>query len=113
MCDPGSDSTNMLSAYPFNSYTHDTIRYFRYSDPQGTDNNPDYSEGIYKITASSLNLRKNPDTSSEVLCTIPNGERITVTEISNGWGKTSFNGSEGWIAMKYTEFIASGTVTAT
>lgn len=113
MCDPGSDSTNMLSTYPFNSYTHDTIRYFKYSDPQKTDNNSEYSEGIYEITASSLNIRKNPDTSSEVLYTIPNGERITVTEISNGWGRTSFNGYDGWISMEYTKFITSETVTTT
>ena len=116
MCDPGSDSTDMLSAYPYNSYTHDTIRYFRYdggntTEPDTPSEFPDYKEGIYEITASALNLRENPNTDSEALALIPNGEKVTVTEFSDGWGKTSYNGETGWISMKYAEFYMSGTVT--
>lgn len=111
MCDPGSDSTDMLSAYPYNSYSHDTIRYFRYKDSEIPSDTTDYKEGIYEITASALNLRENPDSDSESLALIPNGEKVTVTEFSDGWGKTSYNGETGWISMQYAEYCMSETVT--
>lgn len=116
MCDPGSDSTDMLSRYPFDSYTHDTIRYFRYegseiTEPETPSDTSGYTQGIYEITASALNLRENPDSDSESLALIPNGEKVTVTEFSDGWGKTSYNGATGWISMQYAEYYMSGTVT--
>jgi len=115
MCDPGSSSTDMLSEYPFDSYTHDTIRYFKCSNGSAepaqnpTDNN---SDNIYEVTASSLNLRTSPSTDSDSVELIPQGEKITVTEISEGWGKTSYNGQEGWIYMEYAKRINAETTTA-
>ncbi len=103
MCDPGSDSTDMFSRYPFNSYTHDTIRYFKYDGGE----TPDYQNGTYEITASALNLRENPDSYSKSLDLIPNGEKVSVTEISDGWGKTSYNGKTGWISMQYAKFVSA------
>jgi len=118
MCDPASNDTDMLSAYPYDAYTHDTIRYFSYSDSQSAIPNPENpdnnnSEGIYEVTASALNMRENPDMDSETLTVIPGGEKVNVTEISNGWGKTSYNGAEGWISMEYTQYVMSSTVTET
>lgn len=123
MCDPGSSSTDMLSAYPFSSYTHDTIRYFSIensSPSEQPDNgditdipqdNQNYKEGVYKITASTLNVRENPNIDSEAITFIPNGENVTVTEFSDGWGRTSYNGYEGWIYMEYAEYIAPEAIT--
>lgn len=119
MCDPAGSDTDMLSAYPYDPYTHDTIRYFSYSGSPATtpdnnnNDNPDNnnSESVYEVTASALNMRENPDTASETLAVIPNGEKVTVTEISDGWGKTSYNGAEGWISMEYTQYVMSGTLT--
>ena len=68
---------------------------------------PTYVAGKYEVTASNsgLRLREGPGTSYSQLALIPDGTVVTVTEVSNGWGKTSYNGSTGWIALQYTEFV--------
>lgn len=111
MCDPGSSSTNMLAAYPFSSYTHDTVRLFKCTNSQ-TQYQVSPDNSIYKITASALNLRENPSVGSPSVTLIPCGEEVTVTETTDtGWGKTSYDGEEGWISMKYAEYIMSVVTT--
>ncbi len=55
----------------------------------------------YITTTSNLNLRKNPTTSSESLKKLPTGTVLDVTEISDGWGKVTYQEYEGWISMQY------------
>lgn len=59
--------------------------------------------GKYVISTSSgaLNLRSSANTSSDVLCEIPKGTEITVTEAIDGWAKTTYNGYTGWVSAKY------------
>ncbi len=68
-----------------------------------------YKTGIYKTT-DYLNMRSGAGTSNSVLCTIPQGKQITVTNVvsdsSYNWGYTSYNGKKGWVAMTYCEFIS-------
>lgn len=81
-----------------------------------TDNSA-YTPGSYRINTgvegAGLTLRQEPTKDSTALSTITNGQIITVSEIRENtsaqttearyWGRTSFNGYEGWIAMFYTE----------
>ena len=62
--------------------------------------------GYYKIKASSLNLRAEANTTSEPLCSIPNGAIISVTEVDGFWGKTDYNGYSGWVLLDYTTFFS-------
>lgn len=65
--------------------------------------------GVYRITAKSgLNVRSGPSTSTSKLTAIPYGTTVTVTEVTDGWGKTSYEGKTGWISMEYTEFVSGG-----
>lgn len=50
-----------------------------------------------------LNLRSSRSTSSKVLLSIPNGIGISVTEISSGWGKTTYKGKTGYVYMQYVK----------
>ena len=71
-----------------------------------------YAPGDFVIsTGASLRFRKDHSRTAEHLKSIPNGTKITVTEVytdtnaSNEtekyWGKTVFDNEEGWVCMYY------------
>lgn len=79
-------------------------------------NYPDSSEiltkkeaGYYKLTAN-LNLHPEPNTQSPSLAVIPKKTVIEVTETTDYWGKTSYNGIEGWIFLEYSVFYSRKTI---
>lgn len=62
----------------------------------------------FKVTTTAgLNLRSSTSDSSTRLTTIPCNTTIGVTsyKTANGydWGKTTYNGKTGWVAMKYVK----------
>lgn len=58
-----------------------------------------------KITASSLNLRKEANTSSDVLTSLKNGTKVLILEELTDWYKISYDGMEGYVSAKYVEII--------
>ncbi len=71
-----------------------------------------YSPGDYVVDSSNgLNLRQTPSTDSEVLCAIPDKTRLKITEITDNWGKTVYQGKEGWICLDYTRLSQQSTAT--
>lgn len=70
--------------------------------PDDTDS-PDAGE--YTVTLSSdsspLNVRDMPSLDGTKIATLSNGETVTVTEIQDGWGKISIDGTDGWVSMAY------------
>lgn len=54
----------------------------------------------YEITASSLNVRKSA-VDGEIIGSLPKGTCVQVVEVSDGWGKISYNGADGWISLQY------------
>ncbi|MBR6646763.1 MAG: SH3 domain-containing protein, partial [Clostridia bacterium] len=68
---------------------------------------PDYnlsamhSPGRYMTTASALNFRENPTTSSTSFCKIPLGTVVTITSISGDWGCLEYDGKTGWVHLDY------------
>lgn len=58
----------------------------------------------YKTTAN-LNLRNGPGTSYSKLVTIPKGTKITVTDSSGNWRKTTYSNKTGWCNVKYLKQI--------
>ncbi len=60
-----------------------------------------------KITAAvAVNMRSGAGTSYTVVGTIPKGKIVTVTEASNGWFRTEYNGKTGWFVGQYCEKYA-------
>ncbi|MBQ0026403.1 MAG: SH3 domain-containing protein, partial [Lachnospiraceae bacterium] len=68
-------------------------------------------------TASSLNLRKSSNTSSDVLASIPKGTKLTIkstTSNSSGtWFKVDYNGKTGYISSQYAQRITDTSISAT
>jgi hypothetical protein len=51
----------------------------------------------------NLNIRKKPDATAKILGVIPVDTVVTVEEISDGWGKVTYNGITGWSSMEFLE----------
>ena len=54
-----------------------------------------------RITASSLNVRKEPNASAKVTTTVKKDNVFTIVEEKNGWGK--LKSGAGWIKLSYTK----------
>ncbi len=68
------------------------------------------------VTASQLNVRESPTTNSDKVAYLSYGDRVTITDTQDGWGKIA----KGWIYLKYVyrdgdtgSNGCTGTVTAT
>ena len=82
-----------------------------YAVPSYTGCKNDYSDfelksgyvepGEYKVTSSSLNLRESYTASSSILASIPKNKVIIITDVSGDFGKTSYNGKDGWVSLSY------------
>lgn len=95
------------------------------SNPSDSDQTPaeplptdEYPTGTYKVNVSStLNMRSGAGTSYDTVASIPDGTVLVVTDIDSDssyvWGYTSFNGTNGWIALTYCDFISSEQETQT
>lgn len=66
--------------------------------------------GYYRLN-SNLNLRAETNTQSASLTVIPKETIISVTAIDGFWGKTSYNGFEGWVFLEYTTFYTHAGIT--
>lgn len=61
--------------------------------------------GKYITTAENgLIIRSLPSTDGERLGKIPYQTEVQITEITNKWGKVTYNGIEGFISLEYAEF---------
>lgn len=50
---------------------------------------------------SNLNVRSGPGSNYDAVAKLTDGTRVTVTQVSNGWGSVSVNGVSGWVSMDY------------
>ncbi|MBR3844682.1 MAG: SH3 domain-containing protein [Clostridia bacterium] len=63
----------------------------------------DYTPGNYAVqSVNGLNLRSDATTDSTVLITVPDQTLLAITQIKENWGKTLYEGHEGWICLDYT-----------
>lgn len=74
--------------------------------------------GAGTVTASALNMRAEPSTSSAVVTTVPRGTVVLVLESSDGWYKVRYQGQTGYMSGEYLTFstdadgaFGSGSVT--
>ncbi len=64
-----------------------------------TDSKP---SGKYAVNASSsLNMRSEPSTKGAIITVLPHAAEIKISEQSNGWAKTSYDGKTGWVSLSY------------
>ena len=73
----------------------------------------DFSLGTAKIVCStSVNFRSQPNTSSSVLASLPNGASVSITGASNGWFKATYNGQSGYVSADYVSFTGGSSSSA-
>ena len=71
-----------------------------------SNNPPTPNQNTYKITAKiSANMRKERSTSSEILKKIPRGTYVDISDISQKWGKVSYDGKIGYVGMSTVEKV--------
>ncbi|MDM5186919.1 SH3 domain-containing protein [Bacillus sp. DX4.1] len=100
------------------------------SKPSGSKQQPTINSGAQEsgtITATSLRVRSEANTSSAILGNLKQGEKVTILGKANGWAKISYKGKEGHISLEFVKIEAgnqgekpgenvteeSGTITAT
>jgi len=101
------------------SYALSYSRILGYASPNYIESGSSAEKiGTYVITASSLNVRTDTNTSSEIVGELAKGEIVYISELSNGWGKVTLPGGvSGWCAIgDYGNYIGvdalGGTGTA-
>lgn len=55
---------------------------------------------------TTLNVRAEPSTSSQIIGSLSRGEEVTYTDVASGWTSIDYNGQIGYIA---TEYLSTGT----
>lgn len=60
---------------------------------------PTYSTGSGTVN-NGLNIRLEPNADAEIVGTYTTGDRVTIVEVIEGWGKTDI----GWINLKYITY---------
>ena len=80
-----------------NTETSTTITQPYTPAPQTTTS---YQTGLY-VTDDALNFRANHSLTAGIITVIPEGVLLTVTEVSGEWGKTTYAGQTGWVALQY------------
>ncbi len=65
-----------------------------------------------QIQGTSVNVRKDPNTSASVITKLSN-ERVAVLDKSSGWYKISFEGKTGWVSNDYIKVLTTkGSINA-
>ncbi len=77
-----------------------------------------YKTGTYKTNVSTtLNMRSGAGTGYSVVASISNGVTLNVTQVKSSggytWGYTTYNGTNGWVALDYCDYIEPATTQPT
>lgn len=60
---------------------------------------------VYNTGREGLALKAAPDINSQRYMLIPENTQLAIKKVSNGWGYTSYNGTSGWVALRYTRGV--------
>ncbi len=72
-----------------------------------SESEPEADTKLYVVITSSknLNLRTEPNTSCDVITSIPNGGKAEIIEELDGWFKVSYKGHEGYVSADYVKVV--------
>ena len=68
---------------------------------------------VYYVTATSLNVRRDPSTESDVLGQLPYGTAVDVLDTVEGWYRISYNGVPAYVSAQYVSLQAPSATTTT
>ena len=67
------------------------------------------SKQVIVTSKIGVNLRRDSDINSERLAIIDTGTVLNVTDEKYGWGKVTYNGYTGYVALYHTEPYGSSS----
>ena len=70
------------------------------------------STGNYTVTASTLLVRAQPNTNAKRVGKLSKGTNVYVSRLNGDWGYISYNGTTGWVALKYLSTSSGGSASA-
>ena len=87
----------------------DSIRTFTLSDlspviPAANATGPIVTYAVV-LSSDGLNLRSQPDASSDVLTTLPYGANADVTSTNDSWTEVTYDGMDGFLSTDYLQVI--------
>ncbi|MCL2407434.1 MAG: C40 family peptidase [Defluviitaleaceae bacterium] len=59
---------------------------------------------------NGLNMRTRPNTNSQVLVSIPNGNRLEIISMGREWHRVRYLGEEGYVNTRFTELHVNGAL---
>lgn len=65
------------------------------------NNNNNSSQKIGYISGSSVNFRKTPNTSGEIITKLARNTKITIITSGDGWAEIEYNGNRGYVSTDY------------
>ncbi len=71
----------------------------------------DIALGTGTVTGNDVCVRSGAGTSNDILGGVNKGDTLSVTGVSSGWFKVSYNGSAGYISSAYVSLGSAGTNT--
>ena len=60
-------------------------------------------QGVVRLSSGTLNLRAAPSLDAEILASIPNGERLTVTGDAGDWYEVDYQGADGFVSKVFVD----------
>lgn len=94
----------------WNGYTKDETKWQQFkaqisgeTAPKSTDPNGKANGYKVKVTANSLNVRRKPSASADIVTILSYGEVYTIVGIDRNWGQ--LKSGLGWINLNYTEVV--------
>ncbi len=75
----------------------------RYSGVTTNNATAPTTTGNYVVSTggTNLNVRSTASTNGTVVAKVTDGTKVTVTEVSNGFGHINVGGVDGWVSMSY------------
>jgi len=71
------------------------------SKTETPENNNNSSQKTGYISGSSVNFRKTPNTSGEIITKLTKNAKVTVITSSDGWTEIEYNGNRGYVSAEY------------
>ncbi len=79
------------------------------TEPETVDPGPEFDVTI-NLGDSALAMHATPTNDNERLLYIPAGEQVHISEVQDGWGRTTYDGETGWIWLEYTKVAGNARV---
>jgi N-acetylmuramoyl-L-alanine amidase len=63
---------------------------------------PELEESV-TVQADFLNIRTGPSTDNKIVGSLKKGQKVLITNVTDGWYKIKFKSADGWIAGEYVK----------